>query len=173
MNERQILYRAIAPLALILFVLICVWGIMLSGWGASKNWNEIVLTPQIPLTAISPEVKAAPVNPPLHEYVQVWSASLFNIERKPDATSVVAIQEVAEPSLNNLTLTGVVVANGIKIALFKENNGEAFTVREGSALPSGWVVASINERQVEIIYRQSRQTLVISSPRLSMKLPKI
>lgn len=171
MNERQYIYRTLLPLAGVATALLVLWVVMLNGVGTTVEWRSHVRVPaKIPPMADQPEATTYRSQPTLQEYLQVWSAPLFNFERQPDATNAAQLIEAPAPALDNVMLTGVVIAQELKVALLRVNNA-ALAMREGQPLPNGWLVERISERQIELVHGQTRQRLEIESPRLPMTLP--
>lgn len=148
-----------------------IWVGMLNGLGLTIDWQSHAILPgKAPPITEQPEVTTYQPQPTLQEFRQVWSVPLFNSERHPDAANAEQMIETPTPALDNVLLTGVVIAQELKIALLMENN-EAFAVREGQALPNGWLVERISERHIELVHGQARQNLVIATPKLPMDLP--
>jgi general secretion pathway protein N len=158
------------PLAAAAVVLLIAWVALLNGATTATQWPEIATRPQ-PQAATDAPVIVPWSAPVLQQYVQVWSSPLFNTGRQPDATNAAPTPIVFVPPLDGVVLTGIVSAQQVKIAMLKDNSGEALAKREGETLPNGWVVERIRERDVELVYGHERQTLKIFTPRLPMAFP--
>lgn len=171
MSERLYIYKVIGPMVAITLALLALWGLLLNGAGASVQWPAITARTPAPLAIATAKVATPRPISMLQEYSQVWTLPLFNKERAPDAVNVLQATFASVPVLDNILLTGVVASEEVRVALLKDNSGDVFSVREGQALPNGWVVERIDQRQIELVHGKARQTLQVSSPRLPMELP--
>lgn len=171
MNELRQLYRPLLPLAAATAVLLSVWMLLLNGVGAAVQWPDMPARAQDPL-AQAPAEAVTPVAPPqLQEYQQVWLTPLFQANRQPDAANAAAGAFDVAPLLDSVVLTGIVAAQQVRVALLKENTGQALSLKEGQTLPNGWLLERIGERHIELVNGPTRQTLELSTPRLPMTLP--
>jgi general secretion pathway protein N len=104
----------------------------------------------------------------LQTFSAVWELPLFAEQRRPDRQG--ADVGNPPPALDDLMLTGVVVAPPLRVALFRRSGNEVLSVKEGDPLPNGWSLAHIEEQKVELTFGEHRHTLQISSPRLPMSI---
>jgi general secretion pathway protein N len=171
MSERLYIYKVLGPMIAIAFALLALLGLLLNGLGTSVQWPDFTARPSAPLISSAAEVATPQPISMLQDYSQVWALPLFNKERTPDAVNAAQEYIAPVPALDSFSLTGVVASEEVRVALLKENGGDVFSVREGQALPNGWLVERIDQRQVELVHGKNRQTLQVSSPRLPMELP--
>jgi hypothetical protein len=101
--------------------------------------------------------------PSLDSLQSAWLQPLFNPDRKPDPQRSAT---VAEPGLEGLKLTGVVLNGTRSIALFKQPDGRNLVLKEGMTLTAGWRVFRIEARQVEVRNVDDARVLQLSTPRL-------
>ncbi|MGY2413096.1 hypothetical protein [Pseudomonas pergaminensis] len=171
MSERLYIYKVIGPMIAITSALLAVLGLLLNGLGTSVQWPEITARTSAPLSIATAQVAVPQPISILQDYSQVWTLPLFNKERAADAVNAAQENIASVPLLDSFSLTGVVASEEVRVALLKENSGDVLSVREGQALPNGWVVERIDQRHVELVHGKTRQTLQVSSPRLSMEIP--
>ncbi|WMD20208.1 hypothetical protein RAS12_26965 [Achromobacter seleniivolatilans] len=123
--------------------------------------------------ADSPGVEGQWVQPPaavrtfadLQTYSAIWERPLFSEQRKPDFQSA-APTDVPPPGVDDLTLTGVILAPPMRRAWLKQRGGQILSLKEGDLLPNGWSLIRIEDRKIEISYGAHRHILTISSLRL-------
>lgn len=104
----------------------------------------------------------------LQTYSAVWELPLFADRRRPDPLDPNA--GTPPPALDDLVLTGVIVAPPLRVALLRQSGDQALSAKEGDVLPNGWSLAHIEEQKVELAYGEKRHTLEISSPKLPMSI---
>lgn len=104
----------------------------------------------------------------LQTYSAVWELPLFTEQRRPDSQDLTA--GMPPPALDDLVLTGVIVAPPLRVALLRQNGEKVLSAKEGDALPNGWSLSHIEEHRVELAYGDNRHTLEISSPKLPMSI---
>jgi len=170
MNELRQRYRPLLPLAAVTAVLLSVWMLLLNGLGAAVHWPAVQARSPAPL-APPAEAGVAVTPAQLQDYQQVWLAPLFHAGRQPDAANAAVGGVDAAPMLDSLVLTGIVAAQQVRVALLKENTGEALSLKEGQTLPNGWLLERIGERHIELVNGPTRQTLELSTPRLPLPFP--
>ena len=170
MSENQEIVKTIAPLAIAAGVLVLLWILTLYGIGSRTHWPDINPSPSLP-AVVTPPAWEAETFPPLIKYANVWSEPLFNATRAPDKLNATPESVKPVPPLTGYVLTGIIVAQQIKVALLKSGTGEVVSAKEGQMLPNGWRLDQINERHVTLIYEQNRHKLEILIPKLPMRLP--
>lgn len=142
-----------------LLVVACAW--LASGVGSEPSW----LTPG---ASGSPAAVAAqpPAPPPpalqLQALTPIWRTPLFSPSRSPDAPP-----RGPEPGLElaGLKLTGIVIADGVRQALFKRADGKDLPLREGAEL-GGWRLRRIEAQAVHFEQDGRSQRLQLPAPRL-------
>lgn len=138
---------------------LCVW--LASGVGSEPSW----LTPSTLTTPDAPD-RQNPMQLPSVVEVQalshVWRTPLFSPSRSPDV-----VPRSAEPGLDpsGLKLTGIVIADGVRQALFRQADGKDLALREGAAL-GGWRLQRIEEQAVQFELDGRNQRLRLPAPRL-------
>ncbi|PPS27640.1 hypothetical protein BVY11_09680 [Pseudomonas amygdali pv. morsprunorum] len=170
MSKHQEILKAVAPLAGTAGLLALLWILLFYGIGSQLNWPEITRSPQV-LTIAPRQSEGAEVSLPLEKYSKIWSEPLFTPERAPDKIDIAPEPVKPVPSMTGYVLTGVIVAQQVKIALLKASTGEVISVKEGQLLPNGWRLDQISERQIELVYEQNRRTIEILIPKLPIRLP--
>lgn len=148
----------LASLAVLLGAL-CVW--LASGVGSQPSW----LTPgaSTPPAALGqPNAGQLPPMIEVQALSHVWRTPLFSPSRSPDV-----VQRSAEPGLDlgGLKLTGIVIADGVRQALFRQADGRDLALREGGAL-GGWRLQRIEEQAVQFELDGRSQRLRLPAPRL-------
>lgn len=106
--------------------------VLLSGAGSGAHWG-----PPRPVAALP--APAGPANLPqaipLQQFALVWTRPLFSPNRRPMARLA-----AGGSTLGDLTLTGVIVTPGLRVALLQDRNGDKqLRLREGQTLPDGSV----------------------------------
>ncbi|MEG5266098.1 hypothetical protein TRP66_17525 [Pseudomonas sp. JDS28PS106] len=148
----------LASLAVLLGVL-CIW--LASGVGSEPSW----LTPGTSTTPAALD-QQNPMQPQsvveVNTLSHVWRTPLFSPSRSPDV-----VQRSAEPGLDlgGLKLTGIVIADGVRQALFRQADGKDLALREGAAL-GGWRLRHIEEQAVQFELDGRSQRLRLPAPRL-------
>ncbi|MCM8915449.1 hypothetical protein LJD21_25075 [Pseudomonas inefficax] len=104
----------------------------------------------------------------LQAYSAVWELPLFADQRRPDPQDPNV--GTPAPALDDLVLTGVIVAPPLRVALLRQSGDQVLSAKEGDVLPNGWSLAHIEEQKVELAYGENRHTLEISSPKLPMSI---
>lgn len=171
MNELRQRYAPLLPLAALTALLLAAWSLLLGGVGAAVQWPEVAARSPAPLAAPPGEAAVPLTPPPLQDYQQVWLMPLFHAARQPDAANAPVDTFAPAPLLDSVVLTGIVAAQQVRVALLKENTGQALSLKEGQTLPNGWLLERIGERHIELVNGPTRQTLELSTPRLPMTLP--
>ncbi|MBB5359403.1 general secretion pathway protein N [Rhodanobacter sp. ANJX3] len=129
---------------------------LMSGLGRKVHWDEAR-----PPVALPPSTDAThlPTPLPLESFALVWQKPLFTPDRKP-------IARVADggTSLGDLSLTGIILTSGLRMALLHDKNGDRqIRLREGEALPDG---------SVKLVEVRPRSALFdASGGRTELKLP--
>ena len=123
--------RRLTPFLIVLAVLLAVLLLLLFiGVGQHVHWRA----PR-QLAPLPPAGNAAnlPRPVPLQQFADVWQAPLFNPNRKPVA------QAAADGSnLGDLELTGVILTQGMHIALLHDKHADKdLRLKQGEALPDG------------------------------------
>lgn len=149
----------LAGLAAVL-VAACAW--LASGVGREPSW----LTPDASAATVT-RAQESPVELPppveLQALSHAWRTPLFSPSRSPDAA-----QRGLEPGpeLGGLKLTGIVIAEGVRQALFKQADGKDLALREGAVLGGGWRLRRIEEQAVHFELDERSQRLRLPAPRL-------
>lgn len=118
-----------------------------------------------PASNAQPAVNADRVPPPggVETLANTWQAPLFSPSRKPDPPPRKAQSGV---DLDGLKLTGIVLADGVRRALFKQADGKDLQLREGGELSGGWRLQHIENRAVQFEMDGRTQRLQLPAPRL-------
>lgn len=131
--------------------------VILSSIGDEPQW-----LPEAPARAHpSAQVQVAP-SVPLENLAATWQAPLFSPDRSPDR--VVGKAQVT--SLSNLTLSGIMITGNLQMAMLKQADGRALTVRLGQALPNGWRLDHLTPQSARFSLDGRTQTLSLYAKRL-------
>ncbi|WP_395606580.1 hypothetical protein [Pseudomonas sp. B22129] len=112
-------------------------------------------------TQASARVQVAP-NVPLENLAATWQAPLFSPDRSPDRE----VGNARVSSLANLTLSGIMITGNLQMALLKQANGPALTVRLGQTLPNGWRLEHLTPQSARFALDGRTQTLNLYAKRL-------
>jgi general secretion pathway protein N len=140
----------------IVLVLGILFVALLSGIGRTVYWDKAR-----PPAVLPPASDAAnlPTPLPLDSFALVWQKPLFTPDRKP-------IARVADggTSLGDLSLTGIILTSGLRMALLHDKSGDReIRLREGQATPDG---------SVKLVEVRPRSALFdASGGRTELKLP--
>ncbi len=140
--------RRLTPwLAALCLLLAAAWLALLSGFGRNIEWLPPGAGRSLP-SARPPGHAGSP--PPLENDAEVWLRPLFTTDRRP---APVAAGQGQPASLENLELTGVILAPGMHMALLTDRaDGRTVRVREGDALGhGGWVLRTLKPRSAEFV----------------------
>lgn len=116
-------------------------------------------------TVSGPEQKAAASIAPsdgfispssVGNYSSIWLKPLFWESRSPDSGSTGVGAQAS-----GLTLTGVVITPGLRVALFKRTDNKTVAGKPGQALPNGWTVIGIEPRTVDLARETEHLTLTL------------
>ncbi|HET7662957.1 MAG TPA: hypothetical protein VFK31_04885 [Rhodanobacteraceae bacterium] len=141
--------RHLTPwLAGLCLVLVAVWLILLSGAGRGIQWAPPGAAQPLPMAQHPTRAGAAP---PLKHYAEVWQRPLFTTNRQPAA--VAADKGASSVSLDNLELTGVILAPGMHMALLTDrSDGHTVRVIEGEHMAhSSWLLKTLKPRSAEFV----------------------
>ncbi|MEB2647355.1 general secretion pathway protein GspN [Pseudomonas sp. C 49-2] len=131
--------------------------VILSSIGDEPQW-----LPEAPARAHpTAQVQVAP-SVPLENLAATWQAPLFSPDRSPDR--VVGKAQVT--SLANLTLSGIMITGNLQMAMLKQSDGRALTVRLGQALPNGWRLDHLSPQYARFSLDGRTQTLSLYAKRL-------
>lgn len=155
---RQPMFQGLAALALAL-ALVVVW--LLSGAGREPVWSRTTEPATDQATAALP-VLPAPVA--LDRLANTWQTPLFSPTRQPDQAARAVRASAAD--LGGLKLTGIVFAEGVRRALFKQADGRDLSLREGGKLGNGWRLQHIERQAVQFELDGRTQRLQLPTPRL-------
>src|SRR5699024_190264 len=143
--------RRLSPwLAGACLLLAAVWAVLLAGAGRGIRWDAPTATRPLPAAGHDGAVVDAP---PLTAYAEVWQRPLFTTDRRP--VPVTAASDGQDASLDNLRLTGVILAPGMRMALLSDpDDGRTIRVAEGAHVGSGEDRKStrLNSSHVSISY---------------------
>lgn len=156
-----------------------VWCAVIASLAATLTWSLWFnnSAPQWPEPELRSEVveQPAPVSSPvriaLTQYSAVWQTPLFVSGRQPDNRHTAKPVVPSAPSLENLSLTGIVFGEEVHVAMLKGPGNQIGTYSEGQVLPNGWTLARVEERRIELSYGQTQQILQLVTPRLPIGLP--
>ena len=133
--------------------------VILSSIGDEPQW-----LPEAPAHAHpTAQVQVAP-SVPLENLAATWQAPLFSPDRSPDR--VVGKAQVT--SLANLTLSGIMITGNLQMAMLKQTDGRALTVRLGQALPNGWRLDHLSPQYARFSLDGRTQTLSLYGKRLPL-----
>lgn len=141
--------RRLTPwLAALCLLLVGVWLVLLFGVGRGIRWAPPGAAQPLPM-ARQP-ARAGAVSP-LKHYAEIWQRPLFTTNRQPAA--VAADNGASTVSLDNLELTGVILAPGMHMALLTDrSDGHTVRVREGEHLAHGnWLLKTLKPRSAEFV----------------------
>lgn len=129
---------------------------LLGGLGRQVHWDK----PRPPAVLPPPsDAGNLPTPVPLQNFALVWEKPLFSPDRKP-----IARMADGGTSLGDLSLTGIILTSGLRMALLHDKNGDRqIRLREGETLPDGSV------KLVEV--RPRSAIFDASGGRTELKLP--
>ncbi|QVL18968.1 hypothetical protein KH389_27035 [Pseudomonas qingdaonensis] len=167
MNDYRRLLMAWLPYLLPTLLMSALWFYLLAT-EAAVQWpaSSPVLAPVAGQAETAPLAERPMID--LQAYSAVWELPLFAEQRRPDPQDPDA--GTPPPALDDLVLTGVIVAPPLRVALLRQSGDQVLSAKEGDALPNGWSLARIEEQKVELTYGEHRHTLEISSPKLPMPI---
>jgi general secretion pathway protein N len=153
--------RRLTPWLVALCVaLAALWVVFVAGMGRGVHWK----TPGAPHPL--PKTQRAALDPlaPLKHYAVIWQRPLFTTTRRP--TPEAAGRHGARTTLDNLELTGVIMAPGLHIALLRDRkDGHGVRVREGAHLAHGdWVLDTLKPRSAVFVDHGRRTRLILQTP---------
>lgn len=141
--------RRLTPWLVVLCLLLAgVWLVLLFGTGRDIRWAPPGAAQPLPMARQPTRVG---VVSPLKHYAEIWQRPLFTTNRQPAA--VAADNGASSVSLDNLELTGVILAPGMHMALLTDrSDGHAVRVREGEHLAHGnWLLKTLKPRSAEFV----------------------
>lgn len=167
MNDYRRLFMVWLPYMLAVLLLSAMWFYLLAT-EAPVQWP--VSDPAPTAAAGQAESTALAERPvvDLQTYSAVWELPLFADQRRPDPLDPNA--GTPPPPVDDLVLTGVIVAPPLRVALLRQSGDQVLSAKEGDVLPNGWSLAHIDEQKIELAYGEKRHTLEISSPKLPMSI---
>ncbi|MGY2137081.1 hypothetical protein ACW9I8_10750 [Pseudomonas reactans] len=131
--------------------------VILSSIGDEPQW-----LPEAPARAHpTAQVQVAP-SVPLENLAATWQAPLFSPDRSPDRV----VGKAKVTSLANLTLSGIMITGNLQMAMLKQTDGRALTVRLGQALPNGWCLDHLTPQSARFSLDGRTQTLSLYAKRL-------
>ncbi|NWD96249.1 general secretion pathway protein GspN, partial [Pseudomonas reactans] len=131
--------------------------VILSSIGDEPQW-----LPEAPARAHpTAQVQIAP-SVPLENLAATWQAPLFSPDRSPDRV----VGKAKVTSLANLTLSGIMITGNLQMAMLKQTDGRALTVRLGQALPNGWRLDHLTPQSARFSLDGRTQTLSLYAKRL-------
>jgi general secretion pathway protein N len=150
--------RRLTPwLAALGVLLAALWAVFLAGIGRGVRWK----TPGTPHALPTAHQAGIAAPPPLKDYAAIWQRPLFTTTRRPAPET--GDHQSSRVSLDNLELTGVIMAPGLHIALLRDRrDGHGVRVREGAHLADGdWVLDTLQPRSAVFVDdgRRTRLTL--------------
>lgn len=149
--------RRLTPwLIAICVVLAALWVALLAGIGRGVRWDAPGTPKPLPTTHHA----AIDAPPPLAHYAVVWQRPLFTTTRQP---ALETAGDGSKVSLDNLELTGIIMAPGLHMALLRDrSDGHGVRVREGAHVAHGnWVLQTLKPRSAVFVDhgRHTRLTL--------------
>lgn len=131
--------------------------VILSSIGDEPQW-----LPEAPVCAHpATQVQVAP-NVPLDNLAATWQAPLFSPDRSPDRR----VGKAQVSSLANLTLSGILITGNLQMAMLKQADGPALTIRLGQTLPNGWRLDHLTPQYARFSQDGRAQTLSLYAKRL-------
>jgi general secretion pathway protein N len=121
-----------------------------------------VYAPPIPAPAAqAPQTAPGTPDPPpsLQSHSAIWLKPLFSPGRSPDPTPA---PQVATNS--GLTLTGVVITEKWRVALFRQHGSTVIVGKEHQPLFEGWSVVRIDPRSVQLARGAEQLTVSLPPP---------
>ncbi|WP_460135261.1 hypothetical protein [Pseudomonas sp. S1_E04] len=131
--------------------------VILSSIGDEPRWLPEPVARAHPTAS----VRVAP-SVALENLAATWQAPLFSPDRSPDR--VVGNAQVT--SLANLTLSGILITGNLKMAMLKQADGPALTLRLGQTLPNGWRLEQLTPQYARFAQGGRTQTLSLYAKRL-------
>lgn len=165
MNDTRRLLMIWLPYLLPVLLLGALW-IYLFSTKAPVEWPTSSPVSATRQTETAPLPQRSVVD--LQTFSAVWELPLFVDQRRPDPQD--PNTGLPPPTLDNLILTGVIVAPPLRVALLRQNGDQVLSAKEGDVLPNGWTLTQVEELKVELAYGENRHTLEISSPKLPMSI---
>lgn len=141
--------RRLTPwLGVVCVLLVVLWLAFAFGLGRGIHWLPPGTARPLPQARHAARTLAAP---PLQRAAEVWQRPLFTSDRKP--APVAASAGGSAVTLNDLALTGVILAPGMHIALLTDRgDGHTVRVREGEHLAHGsWLLKTLKPRSAEFV----------------------
>src|SRR5699024_8240684 len=119
----------------------------LLGLGRNVHWLPPGTAPKLPAARHPTETTDVPS---LQRSAEIWQRPLFTTNRQP---APVAAQGDTSADLNNLELTGVIMAPGMHIALLTDSSdGHTVRVIEGKSMAhSNWVLQTLKPREATFV----------------------
>lgn len=151
----------IQGLAVLVLVLALVVGWLLSGAGREPVWAPTTGQATDP---VAPSLPVLPAPVALDRLANTWQTPLFSATRQPDQAARTV--KAAATDLGGLKLTGIVFADGVRRALFKQADGRDLSLREGGKLGNGWRLQYIEKQAVQFELDGRTQRLQLPTPRL-------
>ncbi|AZE62084.1 MULTISPECIES: general secretion pathway protein GspN [Pseudomonas fluorescens group] len=133
--------------------------VILSSIGDEPRWLPAAPVPAQP----SVSVQAAPALA-LQDLAATWQTPLFSPDRRPDRV----MGKVRVASLANLTLSGIMITGNLQMAMLKQADGPALTVRLGQTLPNGWRLEHLTPQYARFALDGRTQTLSLYGKRLPL-----
>lgn len=136
--------RRLSPwLAGVCVVLVLGWAVLVAGIGRGVRWDAPAAAQALPSARHD---AGGAGRPELKRYAEVWQRPLFTTDRRPVPVS--DNDAGADANLDDLRLTGVILAPGMRMALLSDASGErTLRVAEGSQVASGdWVLKTLKPR---------------------------
>ncbi|HEX7339320.1 MAG TPA: hypothetical protein VF271_05230 [Rhodanobacteraceae bacterium] len=140
-------------------VLAVVWIAFVAGIGRGIHW----LAPGTPPALPTAHAVAGDPPLPLSHYAAIWEHPLFTSTREPAPEAATGGGDV---SVDNLELTGVMLAPGLHMALLRNaKTGHGVRVREGARLAhSNWTLQKLDARSAVFVDGARRTRLALKTP---------
>ncbi len=140
--------RRLTPwLVAVCLLFVAALAALLLGFGSNVHWLPPGTAPTLPAARHPAETTDAPS---LQHSAEIWQRPLFTTNRQP---APVATQGDTSADLNNLELTGVIMAPGMHIALLTDSSdGHTVRVIEGKSMEHGnWVLQTLKPREATFV----------------------
>lgn len=137
--------RHLTPwLAGLCILLAGLWLALFLGWGRSVQWRAPAHVESLPAASSSSGDNA--LSTPLEAYAEIWQRPLFTTDREPVAVNQSGADNAVD--LDNMLLTGVILAPGLHMALLSGKDGkQSARVVEGVRMDDAdWVLQELKPR---------------------------
>ncbi|EPC00164.1 hypothetical protein L861_14640 [Litchfieldella anticariensis FP35 = DSM 16096] len=166
--NRALLRKLNLPLLAVTLLLLTLCVGLWQGWGAQVEWLPADSGTTMTESATTP-ASAEREAPPLTAYQDIWQQSLLSPSRSGDVAepqAAPAISTPQPPRMEALTLTGTLANQQMQLAFFRDESGNAITLRAGLELPSGWLLTQVRRDEAIFTFNGTTQVLRRELPRI-------